>query len=513
MKTSKQPLVLVNVWHDVAGLHWRLGACLLTAVFFLTAGCAAPAGYYGEPDLGTRMDYISSSGDMPGPVHPSLFAESYQAQPLLPDGAMLNDYIRYAMQNSPALEAAFYRWRAAVERVPQASSLPDPQVGFALALDQVDGDAEHMGERYSISQMFPWFGKLSLRGDIALENAHAEAQRFETARLELADRVTRAWFEYAWLHEAGATARENRDLLTRLESVARSLYRTGTVSQADVNRAQVELGRLDDQVRSLKDMLGPAAAELNAALGRSAHAPVTVTPPPPSQQAVVELPERDDEAWLALARQGNPGLAALRHGVAREQHSIALARKDYYPDFRLGVEYARDGSARMAMMDGGGADMVAGMISFNIPLQRGRIEAGVREAEARHNAATRDVQDQELSLDARLKGALFAYRDSERRLQLYGGTLVPKARQSMATTETAYRAGNSGFSDLIDAQRVLLEFELAHERAAADRGQALARIRALVGITNDAVSSEPVPNGDSQGQTSDHSEQNTGPNS
>jgi outer membrane protein TolC len=345
----------------------------------------------------------------------------------------------------------------------------------------VDRDSERMGERYSISQMFPWFGKLDLRGNIAFANAQAEAQRFEAAGLDLADRVTRAWFEYAWLHQAAATARENRDLLMRLESVARSRLRVGAVSQADVNRAQVELGRLDDQARSLEDMLGPAAAQLNAVLGRPAQARLAGAPIAPSRQVVQPLPERSEEEWLQLARRGNPELAASRHEVTREQQSIELARKDYYPDIMLGVEYARDGGARMAMRDGGGADMVVGMISVTVPIRRGRYDAGVREARARADAAARAVEAREYGLDAELKSALFTYRDTARRLSLYGGTLVPTARQSMATTEAAYRTGDVGFSDLVDAQRVLLEFELAHERAAADRAGALARIRALVG--------------------------------
>jgi outer membrane protein TolC len=162
-------------------------------------------------------------------------------------------------------------------------------------------------------------------------------------------------------------------------------------------------------------------------------------------------------------------------------------------------------------MDGGGADMVAGMISINIPIRRGRIDAGVREARARLNAATRDVQNQELSLDASLKSALFTYRDSGRRLHLYGGTLVPKARQSMAATEAAYRVGDASFSDLIDAQRVLLEFELAHERAAADRGKALARIRVLVGTGEDAGTYEPAQ--DTQPHVSERPAPDTGPRS
>jgi outer membrane protein, heavy metal efflux system len=443
------------------------------------AGCAGSSPRLGF-DSWSEIDPTASSSAFDAASAGSAYGAVEEQRPL-PDDPALDDYIRYAMQHSPALGAAFYRWRAAMERMPQVSSLPDPQLGFEVVLDQVERDSEYMGERYSISQMFPWFGKLKLRGDIALEQSRVEEQRFEAVRLQLVDRVTNAWFEYAWLYQAAATARENRDLMGRLEAVARSRFRTGAVTQADVNRAQVELGRLDDQARSLEDMLGPAAAELNASLGRPAHASLPGIPIAPSRQPVKALPERDDEDWLQLARQGNPDLAASRHEVAREQQSMELARKDYYPDIMVGVQYARDGSARMAMMDGGGADMVMGMVSINLPLRRGRYDAGVREAQARMDAAALEVQDRQSGLEAALKSALFTYRDSARRISLYGGTLVPTARQSMATTEVAYRTGDAGFSDLVDAQRVLLEFQLAHERAAADRARALARIRALVG--------------------------------
>lgn len=57
-------------------------------------------------------------------------------------------------------------------------------------------DSGYMGERYSVSQMFLWFGKLVLKEDIAGEEAKAE--RYEAARLELIDQVTSAWFEDAW---------------------------------------------------------------------------------------------------------------------------------------------------------------------------------------------------------------------------------------------------------------------------------------------------------------------------
>jgi outer membrane protein, heavy metal efflux system len=458
----------------------------VVAIFWsaLAAGCATPAAPP-EPLARPADHRTAPAGTAPRPrLAPG--EEPAASEPAgLADDATLDDYIAYAMRHSPELDAAYHRWRAAAERVSQARTLPDPQLGFAIVLDQVDASTDYMGERYSISQMFPWFGKLALREDVALEDAHAEARRFEATRLELAEQVTRAWFELAWLRQAVATARENRQLLIHLESVARARYRVGAVSQADVNRAQVELGRLDDQLRSLEDMQGPVAAALNAVLGRPAHARLPGVFDAPSRQSPGVLPELDDEQWLALARERNPGLAAAQHLVTREQQAIALARRDYYPDITLGLEYGRDASARMARMDGGGGDMLAGMVSFSLPIRRGRIAAGVREAEARFGAAARQAQVREHGLEAELMQALFLHRDSIRRVGLYGGTLLPKARQSLASTEAAYRAGDAGFSDLVDAQRVLLEFSLAHERAAADRALALARIRTLVGESPD----------------------------
>ncbi len=80
-----------------------------------------------------------------------------------------------------------------------------------------------------------------------------------------------------------------------------------------------------------------------------------------------------------------------------------------------------------------------------------------------------------------MKLATYRFRDAERKIDLYGDTLLPKARESLKVTESSFRAAGSNFTDLIDAQRVLLEFTLAYERALADCAQSLAKIEMLVG--------------------------------
>jgi len=46
-----------------------------------------------------------------------------------------------------------------------------------------------------------------------------------------------------------------------------------------------------------------------------------------------------------------------------------------------------------------------------------------------------------------------------------------------------YQSGESSFIDVIDAQRILLEFQLQAVRAEADRAQALSRVEELSGVS------------------------------
>jgi len=89
--------------------------------------------------------------------------------------------------------------------------------------------------------------------------------------------------------------------------------------------------------------------------------------------------------------------------------------------------------------------------------------------------------DVENGLLADLTLALYRFRDAERKVHLYGETLVPKVEQSVKVAQQAFEAGKAGFMALIDAQRLLLEFTLGHEHALAERGKRLAQIEMLAG--------------------------------
>ena len=76
---------------------------------------------------------------------------------------------------------------------------------------------------------------------------------------------------------------------------------------------------------------------------------------------------------------------------------------------------------------------------------------------------------------------LYEFRDAERKINLYRDTLLPKAVESVKANEVSFRSDESTFLEVIDAQRIMLEFELACERALSGKAQRLAELEMLVG--------------------------------
>ncbi|MBT3192550.1 MAG: TolC family protein [Verrucomicrobia bacterium] len=386
------------------------------------------------------------------------------------------DYLRHAALNNSGLKAAFNRWKAAVERIPQAKSLPDPRFNYTYYMEEVETRVGPQRQKFGIVQMFPWFGKLRLKGDAMAEAAAAAQQEYEKTKLALFRSVKTAYYEYWYLAQAIAVTKEHISLVGNIEGVARTRFKTGAAANSSVVQAQVELGKLDDRLRSLEALRRPIVAKLNAALSRSTHLPL----PWPHSIPDVAASFTDEEAmqWLAAS---SPELRRLDHLVLKEEAGNKLAKRDYYPDISLGIDYVDTDDALTAGTPDSGKDPVMAMVSVNVPIWFGKYRAAERESHLRMSAAQQEREDSGKRLEAELELALYHFRNAERKIDLYGDTLVPKAQQSLSVAQQGFQAGKTGFISLIDAQRILLEFQLAEHRARADRGQRLADVEMLIG--------------------------------
>lgn len=440
---------------------------LLTAAMLILAGCASSR----ESALRHEVAEIEKSMEVAK-------EQSEGEAELLASGdsASLEILLEYAASNNPGLNAAFNRWKAALERVPQARTLPDPEFSYAYAIQEMETLMRPEKHRLSLMQMFPWFGKLQLQGNAALEEANMAGAMYEAARLSLFYEVKDAYYEYCYLDRAIKVMEENVELLRYLEEVVMAKYRAGTAPHSSLIKAQVETDRLEDQLKTMADMVNPVRARLNAALNRPSHA----TLPPPGRIEVDRV-DVSEEQWIAWLKENNPELKADEFQAEKERFSISLARKSYYPDITLGIQYGILGEATLPEAMGSGKNPLMAMASINLPIWWGKNKAMVNEARANYQSSLRGRQNKENELLSMLQMVLYRFRDAGRKKELYNQALLPRATQGLNVTISAFETGKVDFLDLVDAQRTYLEFELALERARTDYAQRLAELEMMAG--------------------------------
>lgn len=452
------------------------GAVALGVIVGCTSSSKTPFDI--QVSMGTAHEV--QSADTPESIYRQDAAAPTAQLPSLLASSSQDDFVRYALYNSPRVEAAYQLWRAASERLPQVSALPDPKVTFGFFLDEVETRTGPQQARIGVQQAFPWPGQLGNREDAASKAATAAWRRFEAIRLEVAERVVSTLHDLAYLDAATAITQENLELLSSFEQVLRARYRVGSGSHPELIRVQVELGQLEDRLAQLRTMRPSFVAELNASLNR---APSTET------NAVRRLPGRvvsiDVDALIEIATRSNPTLLALDEEVEEQRILAEVARQEGLPTFAVGLDYIFTDDAIDPTIPESGDDPILLSFGLSVPLWRDKYDAGVRESIARRLAVSHQRVDESNRISAAIQRAWFEHTDANRRVGLYENTLIPKAEESLRASLAGFRAGDASFLDLLDTERTLLEFAVAAERARADRGKALARLNSLVG--------EPVP--------------------
>lgn len=389
--------------------------------------------------------------------------------------AMLSEYLKLAALNNPELEAAFYRWKSALEKIPQARALQDPEFTFQYFLRS---DAGRRPDMYGLMQKFPWFGVLDLQGEIAGRSAAALKAEYDALMLRIAFEVKETFYELAYLANAIQTSKKEIELVRYLESTARARYAAGSAPYDELIRLQVQIGRQENNVRTLEDMTRPIMARLAAILNQPARTEF----PMPSAVPVMVMTLSEDEI-LKEFPESSPEIKRYEHLEAMENAGVELGKKRYYPEFTLGIEYenAMREPQAMGMPSTRSTDPVRAIVSINIPLWRERRNAGVREAEARRSTVERQNQAVRQKLTTDIQMALYNYRDSLRKIDLYWNTLIPKAEEALDVSLQTFQAGKRSSADIIDAQQALLEFELAYTRALTDQAKRFAELEMLLG--------------------------------
>lgn len=386
-----------------------------------------------------------------------------------------------AISSNPELQSAGLRWDASKERVPQVRALDDPNIGFTYYGEQPQTRVGEVQASVMASQKIPFYGKLRLKGEVAESEAKVSGEKYRTLEKEIIAKAKSAFYELFWVHKSINIDEENRKLLQRFVKIAEVKYATAKATQQDVLKAQVELSRILNELITLEQLKETARARINTLLNRHPDTRLGT----PEEVDITELTVSLDELY-EKAKEINPELSVLKHRIERDKAAYELAKKQYYPDFTFGLNYNFVNDLPSSVMSspiGEGRDSYAGTLSINVPIfQKRKYDAGVREADAMLKSSERAYKNRENMTLFGVKDFHFKVQTSERLVKLYRDSIIPQAEQSLKAAEAGYQSGQVDFLNLIDSQRMLLDFNLAYYRAVADFGVNIAELERVVGI-------------------------------
>ncbi len=472
----------------------RVVVCLAATALWVS-GCAAPApgeggGSHSEafriepprPDAARRAagadGGAAPSGGLAAPADETLVASLAQQVDLA-------SVLRLTAARNPRIAAARARWKAAIEKHPQAISLPDPMVELAVHYEEDRRGPQEW--EYSFRQGIPFPTKILLEGDRADREAAIERQRYEAVIRDELVEVQEAFHELAYLARAGETMARVEDLMQRYAAFAAGELARGGGTLPESFRAEAQRAQLQYDRILVRELEETERARLRSLAGlRPGHA-LGVVAAPPFRPVRSRLPD-----LYALAESHNQELKAAGLSIDLALVEVDLARQSRIPDLELMVEWSAPDS-------GEEHDRWKALVGFNLPVWEHRNAARVRQAHALREAAAADRRSELARVEAAVARLHFRLHNMERLVVLYRDTLVPHALQAMNSAEDLHRSGRASLAAVLETAAAWYNFQLAHQRAVADHAQALVRLEQVLGTTVERMPNPPssAPEGES----------------
>jgi len=380
----------------------------------------------------------------------------------------LEEYFTIAAENNPGLQAKYLNFEAAMQQVSQYSSLPDPSLSFAYFISPVETRVGPQLARFSLSQMFPWFGTLKEQESTAALMAESMYKDFLDARNKLYYQVAAAYYPLYELERFKSIETENISILSSYKEIASIKFENGESSMVDVLRVDIMLNDAQSNLQILKQQERPLVSSLNSLLNRPGNDSIILNVIP----TVVDLADayrRDSILEL------NPLLAGLDLKIEASKARERAATKQGLPKLGLGLDYIIVGDRPDVELADNGQDAFAAMVSVSIPLFRAKYKDAQVSAQLMQESYALQKEDLSNKLLSNYDITWFELQKQAEFISLYNQQ-IQESQQSLNLLFSSY--GNSGkdFEEVLRMQQQLLKYEKLKASALVNYHIALAKI-------------------------------------
>lgn len=363
----------------------------------------------------------------------------------------LEEYLDLAVQNNPEIQAAYSEFEAAMQQAPQVGALPDPTLTLSAFGQMIETRVGRQEARFNLMQMFPWFGTLSLKKDVANLMAEASFQRYLDVRNEVFFKFSESYAALYELQQMIRLEQENLAILDTYRKLALNKFSNAKGSMVDVVRIDIKKNERTTNIRLLQEKQRPLQVILNSLLDRGINAPV---PPPES------LPVDSLKTPIAIDSlfESNPRLLQLERQQESYEVQQKLAKKAAYPMVGIGVDYSIIGKRDVPDLEMNGQDAIMPMVSVTLPVFRKKYKAAQKEAALMGEAAGHEIQAVKNTLYAQFSMAQYDFSKAAELRRLYQKQ-TETTGQAVKLLLTGYSNDTSDFEEILRMNQDLLMYQ------------------------------------------------------
>ncbi len=445
----------------------------------------------------------------------------------------LYQYLEIAAKNNPLVMQRFSEYKAALQKVPQAGSLPDPELSSGVLLKRMELMSGYQVAEFRLMQMFPWFGVLKNARDEMSMMAKAKFESFMDTKLSLYYDVRRTWYELIKFQEEIQISKSNIEILKTIErltlvrfksppttggnsssggivaagtspeaspgssgmkSMAGSSVNNAATSSsqgsssmsgnimgsqqagsglADLYRIQIEIADLQNSIASMENLLKTISARFNTYLNRPVTSKVSI--PDTLKQEILNISlNAVTDSMLA----NNPMLGMLKYEQQSLDARYRMVSRMGYPMVGLGVNYTIISKLPYSGIPMNGEDMIMPMVTVTLPIYRKKYNAMKSEADLMKTATHEGFAATSNSLQSEFYEAVQFYQDAMRRQKLYADQFQ-LADKSLRIMLISFSTSSIGLTDILRVRQQTLDYKFKEVEALADYNTSVAWLERL----------------------------------
>lgn len=353
----------------------------------------------------------------------------------------LDALVQLVLTHNPTLQGARIARTQAEAGIRSAGALPNPRLEVSDGRQRPNGVGGSSGSitGWGVSQLIenPWLR--SARVEAAEQGLRSSEAELGLTRAEVVAQVKLRAYEVLLRIEESRAADDEVTLLEQTRDRVRVRVDSGEAARYEIIKAEAEFISARQRQQTAQLAVEQARIRLNQLAAGQLPLGWTLSARLDDAQRPVQAPLLREQLLST-----NPELQSLRAQLERQQARVREASASRWPGVELRYNDLRDPDNRQGMI---GA-------SIQIPLLDQK--RGPRaEAEAEATRARTRLEARQIELQLQLDSAVMALEMARLRVEALGQGAIRDAEAAVRVAQAAYRFGERGILDVLDAQRVL----------------------------------------------------------